>query len=98
MDAEHAGDLPDFSVANTLPDGVSLYVKDRCMFSRWALYTRANLHQDFPVKNVSQNDAARAELETLGGKSQAPALRVGDEVMYESADIAAFLVKHCGAL
>ena len=96
MDAEYAGDLPDFEVKTELPDGVELYVKDHCMFSRWAMYTRDNLHLDIPVHNVSVDAARKAELERLGGKGQAPALRVGDRVMYESADISAFLVEHCG--
>jgi len=95
--AEH-GELPAFVVGHTLPDDVQLYIKDHCMFSRWALYTRANLHLDVPVHNVSTDAARLAELGELGGKTQAPALRVGDRVMYESGDIAAFLVEHCGKL
>ena len=99
LDAEYQGELPDAAPPpSTLPGNVSLYVKDACMFSRWALYTRANLHLDIPVHNVSTDAAKLTELGDLGGKTQAPALRVGDEVMYESGDIAAFLVKHCGQL
>jgi hypothetical protein len=81
-----------------LPDGGVLYVRDSCMFSRWALYARANLHlQDqLPVRNVSQDADALAELTTVGGKGQAPALRVGDRVMYESDDIASYLTGRCG--
>jgi hypothetical protein len=74
------------------PDTV-LYIRDHCMFSRWALYARTNLHlQDvLPVFNVSRDEQACAELERIGGKPQAPALRVGDVVMYESAQIASYL-------
>jgi hypothetical protein len=97
LDAE-AATLPAFTPKGALPEGVSLYVRDHCMFSRWALYTRENLHLDMPVYNVSTDPARKAELEAVGGKSQAPAMRVGDTVMYESAEIAAFLVKHCGQL
>ncbi|GEM_PF-211173 len=82
-----------------LPEGAKLYIRDNCMFSRWTLYTRANLGLDLddalPVVNVSRDPAAKAELERKGGKTQAPALVVGDEVMYESADIAKYLASHC---
>lgn len=88
--------LPAFEPPRGLPDGATLYVKDHCMFSRWALSTRANLHLDheggLPVRNVSRDAEARAELEQRGGKTQAPALIMGEQVMYESADIAKFLV------
>jgi hypothetical protein len=96
-DASFAGDLPDHVIDNTVPAGVELYVRDGCMFSRWARYAVANLHLDIPVHNVSTDASRRDELAALGGKAQAPALRVGDTVMYESADIASYLVQHCGA-
>lgn len=98
LDAEYGSELPPFRIESTLPANVSLYVKDHCMFSRWAMYARSNLHLDIPVHNVSTDAARMAELEKLGGKPQAPALRVGDDVMYESAEIAAFLLKSCGQL
>jgi len=98
LDADWPGDLPAMKPQNTLPADVQLYVKDRCMFSRWALYTLANLGVELPVHNVSTDSERLAELGDLGGKTQAPALRVGSEVMYESADIAAYLVDHCGRL
>lgn len=98
FDAAFATDLPVLSPEQHLPDGVELFVRDNCMFSRWALYARTNLHLDIAVRNVSQDADARAELERLGGKSQAPALRIGDEVRYESQEIAQFLTEHCGAL
>lgn len=90
--------LPELEAPRGLPQGATLYIKDRCMFSRWALSTRTNLHLDhegeggLPVRNVSRDADALAELERHGGKPQAPALIMGDEVMYESAEIAKFLV------
>jgi len=83
-----------------LPDGSVLYVKSSCMFSRWALSARTNLHLEgaLPVKNVSDDEAARAELLERGGKNQAPALYSDGELMYESADIAAHLVERCAVL
>lgn len=95
LDAGFGEPLPPFEDAPGLPADTTLYVKDHCMFSRWALYARANLGLDaaLPVVNVSVDAAARARLEALGGKSQAPALVQGSSVMYESKDIAAFLVE-----
>ena len=97
IDAAWEGTLPATEQPPGLPDGVKLYIRDNCMFSRLALYARDNLHLHgaLPVVNVSTDDNARAELESLGGKAQAPALRVGDTVMYESKDIGEFLAKHC---
>jgi hypothetical protein len=96
IDAEWAERLPDATPPKGLPGSVKLYVKDRCMYSRWALSARVNLHleQVLPVVNVSQDPAALAELQARGGKGQAPALAVGNEIMYESADIARFLAEH----
>ena len=67
----------------------TLYVKEPCTFSRWALCARANLKlgDAVEVKNVTTDPAAREELEKLGGKNQAPALAMGDELLYESEDI-----------
>jgi glutathione S-transferase len=57
------------------------------------MYARRNLHleESLPMRNVSHDADAKAELERLGGKGQAPALVIGERVMYESADIAAYL-------
>lgn len=65
------------------------------MFSRWALYARANLHLEgvLPVVNVSRDPAALEELMRRGGKGQAPALVTADAVLYESAEIAKFLAE-----
>lgn len=96
IDAAWPDPLPAAVPPKGLPEGVTLYIKDRCMFSRWALYARANLHLEsvLPVVNVSRDPEALAELQRRGGKGQAPALGVGDTIMYESADIARFLAEH----
>lgn len=97
IDASWPDKLPDAVAPVGLEEGAALYIKDACMFSRWAKYARCNLHIEpaLPVYNVSQDPQALAELERLGGKTQAPALVIGDRVMYESADIAAYLAKRC---
>ncbi len=101
LDASFEGDLPaPGSPGPGVPAGSALYVKDRCMFSRWALAARSNLHleESLPVVNVSQDPAAHARLESLGGKAQAPALVTGSEVLYESKDIITALVEGTGGL
>lgn len=97
IDASWADGLPDPVAPPGLDEGAVLYVKDRCMPSRWALYARHNLHLEavLPVRNISQDPQASKQLESLGGKVQAPALAIGDQVMYESSDIAAYLAKRC---
>ena len=96
IDAGWEGSLLEAIAPKGLPTGAKLYVKDRCMFSRWALYARANLHLEdaLPVVNVSHDPEALAELQRLGGKGQAPALAQGAQVMYESAEIARHLAAH----
>jgi hypothetical protein len=97
IDAAWTPKLPEDIQPLGLEPKTMLYVRDNCMFSRWALYARRNLHleQSLPVCNVSQDYEALAVLERLGGKAQAPALAVGDRVMYESAEIAAYLRTRC---
>lgn len=95
VDASWEGELGNDEAPTGLSEGATLYIRNNCMFSRWALYARRNLHLDqgdaLPVRNVSEDPEAKAELERLGGKAQAPALVCGTEVMYESAEIAAHL-------
>ena len=101
LDAEHAGDLPAAAAAPAgLPEGAALYIRDNCMFSRWAMAARSNLHLEdsLALVNVSQDPEARARLEALGGKSQAPALVCGDDVLYESGDIIKLLVEKTATL
>jgi hypothetical protein len=95
IDAAWPTTLPAAVAPPGLPEGAKLYIKDRCMFSRWALCARANLHLEdvLPVINVSRDPEALAELQQRGGKSQAPALAIGDTIMYESADIARYLAE-----
>lgn len=97
IDAAWSGRLHEASEPPGLPEGAVLYIKDRCMFSRWALCARQNLHLEevLPVVNVSRDPEGLAELQRRGGKTQAPALAIGDQVIYESADIAKYLTDRC---
>lgn len=94
IDADWQGDLPDAPPPSGIPAGARLFVKSSCGFSRAVLAARANLHLEdrLPVANISEDDAARAELQQLAGKTQAPCLVSGGDAMFESADIIATLV------
>lgn len=90
VDRGYSAELP----APAAPPGVekgTLYVKNACGFSRAVLLARDNLHlqEAIAVKNVSEDASALGELERLGEKKQAPALRLDGEreVLFESAAI-----------
>ncbi len=71
------------------PSGDKLFIKSNCGFSRAVSLARTNLHLEdaIPVVNVSEDAAAKDELEKLAGKSQAPCLIHDGKPMFESADI-----------
>jgi hypothetical protein len=98
IDAAWEGELPSDQPPLGLEPNTVLYVRNNCTFSHWAICARHNLHLDdaLPLRNVSTDPAAKAELERLGGKAQAPALVIGDLVLYESAEIAAYLRTRAG--
>jgi len=88
IDGQYAGDLP----AKAEPQGVkesTLFVKSKCGFSRSALLARSNLGLDafVEVRNIDEDDDARAELKKLTGKEQAPCLVEDGNALLESADI-----------
>ncbi len=89
-DAGYEGHVDPVANPKGLDGKATLYVKEPCTFSRWALCARANLKlgdDAITVKNVTNDPEAAAELERLGGKNQAPALAMGKELLYESKDI-----------
>ncbi|HHH28161.1 MAG TPA: hypothetical protein ENK57_07430 [Polyangiaceae bacterium] len=94
-DAAYTGPKEPVAKPQGLDGKATLYVKEPCTFSRWALYARTNLELGddvVEVKNVTTDPKAAAELEKRGGKNQAPALAMGEELLYESKDIIDFLV------
>ncbi len=95
IDADSDTGTEDFTKAPGLAADPVLYVKNACGFSRAALLARDNLHlaDQLPVKNVSESEEAKAELERRGGKDQAPCLVMGGEALFESADIIRTLVE-----
>ena len=98
LDAKH--NLPDAHEAKGLPEDTVLYIKNSCGFSQTVLNTLENLHMadDFLIKNVSDDEAALAQLEKRGGKNQAPALLTGGDCLYESDEIVKILVEKGSAL
>jgi hypothetical protein len=93
IDADWSIELPDDKPPPGLEPNTALYVREQCMFCRWAMYTRHNLHLDgsLPIYNITRDEAAKNELVHCGGKAQVPALVVGELVMYESTQIAEYL-------
>lgn len=88
IDAKYAGNLP----AKSKPQGAkkgTLFVKNQCGFSRAALLARSNLGLSklVEVRNIDDDNAARAELKKLSGKEQAPCLVEDGNALLESADI-----------
>jgi hypothetical protein len=95
IDREHGGGLKEFPAPQGLADDAVLFIKSKCGFSRATLLVRDNLHlQDtLPLKNVSDDAAARDELIALAGKDQVPCLVVGGKPLHESADIVRHLAQ-----
>ena len=94
IDGEFGQGLSAFPTPAGLPAGAQLFVKSGCGPSRAAMLARENLHLEatLPLRNVSEDAAARDELTKLAGKDQAPALACSGEVMHEAADIINLLV------
>jgi glutaredoxin-related protein len=82
-----------FPTPKGIPEGSLLYIKSRCEFSRSVLVAMANLHigDQLPVKNVSDDPAAREELNRIAGKDTAPCLIIAGKPMHESKDIIRWL-------
>ncbi len=76
-----------------------LYVKSRCGFSRAALLARDNLHLEgsLAVRNVSEDEAARAELARVAGGEQAPCLVMDGKPLLESDAIVSTLVERASS-
>ena len=98
LDKKHA--LAPVVAPQGLPADAVLYVKSNCGFSKAVLTAMNNLHLtgNLLVKNVTEDAAAKAELDKRGGKTQAPALVVGDDCHYESEDIIRVLTQSTTAL
>ena len=100
LDADWDASLPDIEHAPGTPNDAILYVRNNCMFSKWALSARTNLKlvDSLPIRNVSVDAAAKSDLLALSGKAQAPALHVGGDVLFESKEIIAWLAERANPL
>lgn len=101
IDAAYDGELAAVESPPGLDADTRLFVKSSCGFSRAVLMARDNLHlgeDKLPVRNVTEDDDARATLEKLGGKNQAPCLIHSGEAMFESKDIIKHLVERTTGL
>jgi len=94
VDAAHGAGLEAFPTPPCLPQGSILYVKSNCGFSTAALIACDYLHlqEQLELRNVSDDEAARAALVSLCGNDQAPCLVLEGEPTHESADIIRSLV------
>ncbi|MEM7127872.1 MAG: glutaredoxin family protein [Chloroflexota bacterium] len=68
-------------------NSLTLYKSDYCPFCVKVLRFLDANNIELPMKDTIMDPAVRQELIELGGKGQVPALKIGDEIMYESNDI-----------
>jgi hypothetical protein len=88
IDRECAGSTEELPAPGGLAEGAVLYVRNGCGASRAALCARSNCHFDgVEVRNVSEDPAARKQLEQISGGAQAPCLVTGGKPLLESAEI-----------
>jgi glutaredoxin len=83
-----------FAAPPGLPADATLYIKSKCGFSRATLLAMENLHLGgkLPVRNITEDPAAKEVLLRVAGKETAPCLIVGETPMHESKDIIRRLV------
>ncbi len=72
-------------------NSLTLYQYASCPFCQKVLRFMAANNIDLPLKDTMMDPDARHELIELGGRGMVPALRIGDEIMYESDDIIQWL-------
>lgn len=72
---------------------LALYIRSTCPFSQRVMQVAENLNVALDLKDIDEDDTARAELEEKGGKLQVPFLVDIERktAMYESADIIDYL-------
>jgi len=94
IDREAGSPTLDLPQPGQLAAGSVLYVRNRCGASRAALAALSNCHLEaIEVRNVSDDPAARKQLEQLAGGGQAPCLVVGGSPLLESGAIVARLAE-----
>ena len=94
VDADFGEALPDVPKPSGLGKVDALYVKSNCGFSLKTLWAVDNLHLrgKFPVKNVTEDAAAKAEMVKLSGQDKAPCLIADGKPTLEADEIVKYLV------
>jgi len=94
VDAAYEGAVDPIAAAGVGGDAV-LYVKSNCGFSKNVLAAVENLHlgDKLTVRNVTEDPAALAALEAAAGKTTAPVLVAGGQVIPESKVIVGHLAE-----
>lgn len=75
---------------------LTLYYKPSCPFCQRVLQMADNLQVELELKDVSESEAALAELLEIGGERQVPFLVDSEKntSMYESSDIIEYIREH----
>ena len=75
---------------------LTLYYKPACPFCERVLQMADNLKVNLSLKDISEDEMAKAELLEKGGKQQVPFLvdTERDVSMYESSDIIDYMREH----
>lgn len=71
-----------------------LFYMPTCPYCRKVLTYMEQHGVELPLRDITAEPAARAELERVGGKVQVPCLFIDGKPLYESDDIIAYLGEH----
>ncbi len=71
-----------------------LYIMPTCPYCKKVLSLIAEKGIELPLRDITQDPAARERLVDVGGKAQVPCLFIDGAPMYESDDIIAYLNEH----
>jgi glutaredoxin len=75
-----------------------LYYTHYCPYSRQVLTYLKEINKTVLMKNVAEDEAAKIELKTLGGKLEVPCLLIDGTPFYNSAVIIDWVSQHLDAL
>lgn len=71
-----------------------LYIRPTCPYCAKVLNFMAEKGIELPLRDITQDPAARGRLVEVGGKQQVPCLFIDGKPLYESDDIIAYLSDH----
>jgi hypothetical protein len=94
FDADFGAALPDIATPPGIGKVDALFVKSACGFSLKTLWAVDNLHLrgKFRIENVTDDDAAMAEMRNLSNQDKAPCLIVDGKPLLEADEIVKYLV------